>query len=374
MRTVHKIAFAGTFDPVTEGHLWVVNEALALADEVIIFIAENAGKSPMFNVQKRTEIFNNALIEKGWSDRCRVIPLRSAYVARAAKKYGADYLIRGIRSTVDFDYENQLQQANTDVLDGVKTIFVMPPRDLGSVSSSYIKGYVGPAGWHWYVSEFLPRSAYTSLIDVRLRFYWDTFVSKADGFSEYSSNTFENLIEKYNDTNRTYHNKEHLLHMLDEMYAHPEFEKLSSNMQNDLVFSGFGHDIIQGGPNDVPDSIYWLEQYVYVNENVKRLILKTDHTTAPSSVDESILLSADLSILGQDEDRYDTYSCSVREEYKRLHPHISKDDFNKGRRKVLDYFINLANTDKLFHDSHFSFLYNQQAIENMYRELHSLDS
>ncbi len=68
------------------------------------------------------------------------------YTARAAKRHGIDYLIRGIRNTADFDYENLIQRANVDVLHGAKTIFVMPPRDLGSVSSSFVRGVTGAGG------------------------------------------------------------------------------------------------------------------------------------------------------------------------------------------------------------------------------------
>lgn len=132
-----KIAFSGTLDPITNGHLWVIQEARALADEVVVFISENPVKKPQFSALERKDIIERSVAECGW-DNVSVVIVKGDYTARAAKRHGIEYLVRGIRNTSDFDYENLIQQTNVDVLDGAKTIFVMPPRDLGSVSSSFV--------------------------------------------------------------------------------------------------------------------------------------------------------------------------------------------------------------------------------------------
>lgn len=372
-----KIAFAGTFDPVTEGHLWVVAEALQLADEVVVFVAENAGKSPMFSAEQRVSIFEDALSEKGWSSRVSVVSLRGAYVARAAKHYGADYLIRGIRSTVDFDYENLLQQANTEVLHGAKTVFVMPPRDLGAVSSSYVKGWIGPPGWHWCVSEFLPRSAYKALIRNRLSFYWNTFVNN-DGYNL----DFEAIIAMYDNPSRVYHNLDHLMHMLDEIYAHPDFESYNSNDKHELIKSTFVHDIVQGDSDDIESTIAWCESRknelnmnsLKLSDTTKMIVRATGHKNDKMDSLAALVTSADLSILGQDPLRYDAYACAVREEYKRLHPAITARQFNEGRKKVLQYFMHLAEKGELYHDAHLAMIYTQSALANMLRECNELDA
>lgn len=157
-----RIGFAGTFDPITKGHLWVIGEAEQLADEVIILIAHNQSKQTMFSIEQRKHIIEQSLLEEGFL-KSKVEIVYNEYTATYAKQNNIDYLIRGIRSTVDFDYENVLQQANTSVLQGAKTLFVMPPRDLGSVSSSFVKSLIGPKGWQFYVKQFLTESVFDAI-------------------------------------------------------------------------------------------------------------------------------------------------------------------------------------------------------------------
>ena len=154
-----KIGFSGTLDPITNGHMWVIGEARVLADEVVVLISENPFKKPQFGAALRKQIVEQSVAAQGW-DNVSVVLVRGDYTARAAKRMGIDFLIRGIRNTSDFDYENLIQQANVDVLNGAKTLFVMPPRDLGSVSSSFVRGLQGPVGWHWTTQRFMPAPAY----------------------------------------------------------------------------------------------------------------------------------------------------------------------------------------------------------------------
>lgn len=157
-----RIGFAGTFDPITKGHLWVIGEAENIAEEVIIMIAHNNAKSQMFTIEERKHIIEQSIREEGYH-KSKVEIVHNEYTATYAKKNNIDYLIRGIRSTVDFDYENTLQQANTSVLQGAKTLFVMPPRDLGSVSSSFVKSLIGPKNWQFYIKQFLTESAFSAI-------------------------------------------------------------------------------------------------------------------------------------------------------------------------------------------------------------------
>jgi pantetheine-phosphate adenylyltransferase len=152
------IGFSGTLDPITNGHMWVIGEARSMADEVLVFLSQNPVKQPQFSAEARKEIIEQSARERGWHN-VTVVIVKGDYTARAAKRHGADYLIRGIRTTADFDYENLIQQTNVDVLHGAKTIFVMPPRDLGSVSSSFVKALEGPVGWHWTMKKFVPPPA-----------------------------------------------------------------------------------------------------------------------------------------------------------------------------------------------------------------------
>ena len=169
---MQRIGFSGTLDPITNGHMWVIGEARSIADEVVVFLSENSSKKPKFSAEERKSIIDLSCAEEGW-DNVQVVIVKGDYTARAAKKHGADCLIRGIRTTADFDYENLIQQTNVDVLQGAKTIFVMPPRDLGSVSSSFVKALEGPIGWNWIMKKFVPGPAYHAWVLGWLRNEWE---------------------------------------------------------------------------------------------------------------------------------------------------------------------------------------------------------
>ncbi len=92
-----KIGFSGTLDPITNGHMWVIQEARTLADEVMVFISENPFKKPQFSAEKRKAIVEQSLAAQGWHN-VSVVIVKGDYTARAAKRHGIDYLIRGIRN------------------------------------------------------------------------------------------------------------------------------------------------------------------------------------------------------------------------------------------------------------------------------------
>ena len=129
----------------------------------MVLISESPCKKPLFTAAERKAIVEQTLALHGWHD-VRVVVVKGDYTVRAAKRQGIDYLIRGIRNTSDFDYENLIQQANVKVVEGAKALFVMPPRDLGSVSSTFVRGLQGTVGWHWSMKKFVPRSAYEAWI------------------------------------------------------------------------------------------------------------------------------------------------------------------------------------------------------------------
>lgn len=90
---MRRIAFSGTLDPITNGHMWVIGEARALADEVIVFLSENPFKKPQFSAELRKRVIEQSAALRGW-DNVQVLVVKGDYTARAAKQHGIDYLIR----------------------------------------------------------------------------------------------------------------------------------------------------------------------------------------------------------------------------------------------------------------------------------------
>ena len=139
-----KAVYAGSFDPITLGHLWMIEEGLKLTDQLVVAIGNNPEKSYMFSVESRMEMLKACLPE---DERLSLDSFDNMYLVNYARSIGADCIIRGIRSEVDYEYERVMRHINSDLDDSITTVFLMPPRDIAEVSSSMVKGLIGPDGW-----------------------------------------------------------------------------------------------------------------------------------------------------------------------------------------------------------------------------------
>ncbi|MFN6944362.1 MAG: pantetheine-phosphate adenylyltransferase [Cytophagaceae bacterium] len=127
--------FPGSFDPFTKGHEDIVLRSLPLFDEVIIAIGNNSNKNRYFSLelmeQKITETFHQHPKVK--------IQSYQGLTADFARKQGAKFIIRGLRNTTDFEYENTICQANKHLWNELETIFLITTPALASISSSIIR-------------------------------------------------------------------------------------------------------------------------------------------------------------------------------------------------------------------------------------------
>ncbi len=130
------VIYPGTFDPITNGHLDIVNRALNLFDRVIIALAINPGKAPMFTLQERTSMIRACYPDS--NSRVEIEPV-SGLLVNFAKKRKAKAIVRGLRAVSDFDYEFQLALMNRKLEREVETIFLMSGLRWIYISSSIIK-------------------------------------------------------------------------------------------------------------------------------------------------------------------------------------------------------------------------------------------
>ena len=130
-----KIAvYPGSFDPITNGHLDILDRACALFDKVIVLVANNPNKSSNFSAEERVEMIKEAT--KG-NEKIEVTTDRGLTV-EFAKKHKATHLIRGLRAVSDFEYEFQLASANEFIDPKIDTVFLMARGDKTFISSSSI--------------------------------------------------------------------------------------------------------------------------------------------------------------------------------------------------------------------------------------------
>jgi pantetheine-phosphate adenylyltransferase len=139
MRTV---LYPGTFDPVTYGHLDVIDRAAGLFDRVIVLVARNAGKRPLFTDDERV-----AMIRRAVRGRRNIgVDLFDGLLVRYAKKAGAVAIVRGLRAVSDFEYEFQMALMNRKLADGVTTVFLMPHEKYTYLNSSIVREVAGLGG------------------------------------------------------------------------------------------------------------------------------------------------------------------------------------------------------------------------------------
>ena len=135
MKNSHKtLLFPGSFDPFTIGHKWVVDRALTIADRVVIAIGVNENKRRTFSVEEVLE-----MIKKVYSQNSKVeVITYSGLTIDIVKEVGADAIVRGVRSTIDFEYEKNIADTNRE-LSGVETILLFTHPTLSHVSSSMVR-------------------------------------------------------------------------------------------------------------------------------------------------------------------------------------------------------------------------------------------
>jgi pantetheine-phosphate adenylyltransferase len=95
----------------------------------------------------------------------RVDSFANEYLIDYARALGATHILRGMRSIADFEYERFMRNINGDLAPGLTTVFLLPPREIAEVSSSMVKGLIGPRGWKKIVRPYVPATVYQALLD-----------------------------------------------------------------------------------------------------------------------------------------------------------------------------------------------------------------
>ncbi len=137
-----KAIYPGSFDPVTNGHLDIIERAASIFDEVVVAVAKNIGKNPMFTVEERMEMLRSVC---GHIPNVTVDSFNGLLVRYATDK-GANVIIRGLRAISDFEYEFELALMNRRLTPEVETVFLMPNAEYSYLRSSVIKEVAGFGG------------------------------------------------------------------------------------------------------------------------------------------------------------------------------------------------------------------------------------
>jgi len=143
--------FPGSFDPITKGHESIVKRAIPLFDKIIIAIGINAGKNSMFDLEQRkswikSTFKNNPTIE---------VITYTGLTVDFCKAQDANFILRGLRSYSDFDYEHGIAQMNKSLISSVETVFLIAEPEFSAISSTIVRDIIRNKG---KVEQFLPNA------------------------------------------------------------------------------------------------------------------------------------------------------------------------------------------------------------------------
>ena len=146
--------YAGSFDPVTNGHLDVVRHAVRLADRLVIAIGVHPGKTPLFSAEERTAMLHENCAPFACEAKCELSCITfSNLVVDTARKVGATMLIRGVRDGTDLDYEMQMAGMNGAMAPEVVTVFLPASPAVRPITATLVRQIAGMGG---DVSAFVP--------------------------------------------------------------------------------------------------------------------------------------------------------------------------------------------------------------------------
>jgi pantetheine-phosphate adenylyltransferase len=157
--------YPGTFDPATNGHLDIIGRAVKLVDRLVIGVAVNAAKGPLFTLEERVEIIRQETVVCGHIAKIDVRPFENLTI-QFAREVGAQMIVRGLRAVADFEYEFQMTAMNQQLDRNIETVFLMADPRHQAVASRLVKDIVAMGG---DISRFVPPGVAARLTSKFLR-------------------------------------------------------------------------------------------------------------------------------------------------------------------------------------------------------------
>lgn len=151
--------YPGSFDPITNGHLDILERATNLFEQVIVTVAVNKRKEAVFSGDERVELIRACIADKSWGKKVEVNQFTGLLVDHA-KKMNAHTLVRGVRQISDFEYEFRMALTNKRLAPDLDTVFLMPDEEFTFISASIVKEV---AYWGGDLSSFVPENVADAL-------------------------------------------------------------------------------------------------------------------------------------------------------------------------------------------------------------------
>ena len=152
--------YAGSFDPPTVGHLWMIEQGAELFGSLVVALGLNPAKRCLFGGEERLEMLRQSTAHL---PNVEIHSFTNQFLINFAESVGARFILRGIRNESDYEQERTMRNVNGDLDPRVTTVFLMPPRAIAEVSSSLVKSLVGPERWEDVVKGYVSPAVFEKL-------------------------------------------------------------------------------------------------------------------------------------------------------------------------------------------------------------------
>ena len=157
-----RAVYAASFDPPTNGHIYVIDWSRRLFDWVVVAVGVNPAKTPTLTAEERTGLLRECLVGREGVD---VDSFEAEYLVDYARRAGATHIVRGIRNAKDFEDESVMAWFNQRICPGIDTVWAPPHPELSAISSSAVNHLVGPKGWEGQVRKYVPEPVYRMFVE-----------------------------------------------------------------------------------------------------------------------------------------------------------------------------------------------------------------
>jgi len=381
------MVYAGSFDPPTRGHEWMIYQAARMCDRLIVAIGVNPAKRCMFSVDERLAMLRELTVDLV---NVTVTSFGNQFLMDFAAEAEANFIVRGLRNELDFRYELGMCNVNADAFPNtnIGTVFLVTPRQYAEISSSTVKALIGPEGWQGHLRRcgYVPEPVYWRLraaaeyqqylpdwLDLWQRLGGNQGAVRPVGGAE---GFFMEIIGYYNGQKgdrplvREYHNFAHIDACL------TEFDAVADLAHDELAveLALWLHDLkyyIPAAPGECErHSAEFVGRMLvgftvgppeFINK-VERLIMATSHQSPVADPDAQLIADIDLAILGQPPEVFDRYEAQIRAEYSAA----TDEQFAAGRSAFIRTFLARPS---IFQTDLFKARYEEAARANLRRSL-----
>ena len=155
--------YPGTFDPITNGHLDIIKRGLGLVDRLVIGVATNPSKNPLFTLEERVAVVERETREMGEEAGVHIEVVQfDELLMKFAERVGADFIIRGLRAVADFEYEFQMTGMNYQINPNIETVFLMADPKFQTIASRLVKEVAIYGG---NIASFVPTKVASEVVE-----------------------------------------------------------------------------------------------------------------------------------------------------------------------------------------------------------------